>query len=61
MIVQMRWIDAQRVLPEDLDRNLRTVRVLQYRVDPSLGLGNWTEWQDVPLVLDATPKWSENK
>jgi hypothetical protein len=25
-------------------------RKLQYRVDPSCGLGHWNEWQDVPEV-----------
>ena len=59
-MIELRWYthaSTPVVLMETLmgvarERTLMTtgVRVLQYRVDPSCGLGDWTDWQDVPEV-----------
>lgn len=44
-MIELRW--AQRI-----GKNLKVgpQTVLEYRFDPSCGLGHWTEWQRVPTV-----------
>lgn len=44
-MLELRW--AQRV---GSNPKAGPSTVLEYRVDPSCGLGNWTEWQRVPTV-----------
>ena len=55
-MIEMRWFTPY------VPPGWHPIRRLQYRVDPSNGLGQWTEWQDVPEVqgerdaADGLPK-----
>jgi hypothetical protein len=48
-MIELRWALQHRGYIEK-------ERILQFRVDPSYGLGQWTEWQDVPEVEVSNPE-----
>ena len=65
-MIELRWFDTMRVWPEDLDKNLRPTRVLQYRVlgtetiwhgkAGATRVQKWGDWQDVPTISAASKR-----
>lgn len=54
-MIELRWLDIERDFFDEFDGwHKRGVTVLQYRQEEVSMLGNWTEWQDVPVVKDDT-------